>query len=102
MLEDTHQSVPSSHSLIIEATAAAGGVAIFGEAVRELAVQRVGQGLRHTFPGHDEDDDDSVGTVVAGTLAHQTQQLLCIAAAADDLTGKAVYQYFSFQSVKEG
>lgn len=96
MLENPHQRVPSSHSLVIEATAAAGGVAVFGEAVCELAVQRVGQGLRHTFPGHNEDDDDSVGTVVASALAHQTQQLLCLAAAPDDLTGKAVYQYFSF------
>lgn len=102
MLENPHQSALVSHSLIIEATAAAGGVAIFGEAVCELAVQRVSQALRDTFPGHNEDDDDSIGTVVASTLTHQTQQLLCLAAATDHLTGNATYHYFSFHSSKEG
>lgn len=75
------------HLLIIEATAAAGGVAVFGESVRELVVQHVSQGPRDTFPGHNEDDDDSVGTVVASALTHQTQQLLCFAAATDHLIG---------------
>lgn len=78
-----------SYSLIVEATASAGGVAVFGESATELVVQLVSQGPRDTFPGHNEDDDDSVGTVVACTLSHQTQQLLRLAATTDHLTGNS-------------
>lgn len=76
-----------SHSLVVESTAAAGGVAVFGKALSEFAVQQVGQGPPDALPGQDEDDDDSVGTVMPRTLTHQTQQLLCLAAATDHLTG---------------
>lgn len=79
------------HLLVVEATAPAGGVAVSGEAVSEIVVQHVGQSPRDAFPGHDEDDDDGVGTVVAGTLPHQTQQLLLLAAAADHLTGQSTF-----------
>lgn len=82
------QKLPAGYSLIVQATASAGGVAIFGEGVTELAVQLVSQGPRDTFPGHNEDDDDSVGTVVACTMTHQTQQLLCLAPPAYHLTRK--------------
>lgn len=102
MLENLRQSVPISHSLIIEATAAAGGVAVFGDAVSELTVQRVGHGPRDSLPGQNEDDDDSVGTVVAGTLTHQTQQLLCLVAATDHLIGNTAYYYFSFSPSSGG
>lgn len=95
MLENWCQSVPISYSLIIEATASAGGVAISSEAVREFTVQLVSHGPWDTFPRHNEDDDDSVGTVVAGTLTHQTQELLCLAATTDHLTGNSAYHYFS-------
>lgn len=61
-----------SYSLVIEATASAGGVAKFGEAVAELTVQHVSHGSRDTFPGQNEDDDDSVLTVVASTVTHET------------------------------
>lgn len=54
-------------------------------------VQHVSQSPRDAFPGHDEDDDDGVGTVVAGTLPHQTQQLLLLAATADHLTGQSTF-----------
>lgn len=104
MMKNTHnllsaQRVPISYSLVIEATASAGGVAIFGEGATELAVQLVSQGPWDTFPGHNEDDDDSVGTVVACTLTHQTQQLLCLAGATDHLTGNRAYHYFNFYSL---
>lgn len=98
MLENECQSAPISYSLIIQAAASAGGVAKFGEGVTELVVQLVSQAPWDTFPGHNEDDDDSVGTVVACTLTHQTQQLLCLAASTDHLTGKRAYHYFSFCS----
>lgn len=102
MLENPRQSVPISHSLIIEATAAAGGIAVFGDAVSELAVQHVGHGPRDSLPSQNEDDDDSVGTVVASTLTHQTHQLLCLAVATDHLTGNTAYYYFSFSSSRGG
>lgn len=88
MIENQHQREPIGYSLIIQAAASTGGVAILGEGVTELAVQLVCQGPRDTFPGHNEDDDDSVVTVVARTLAHQTQQLLRLAATTDHLTEK--------------
>lgn len=98
MLDNQCQSVPISYLLIIEATASAGGVAIFGEAVSELVVQRVSQSPRDTFPGHNQDDDDSVGTVMTSTLTNQTQQLLFLAATTDHLTGNRAYHYFRFDS----
>lgn len=60
---------------------------MFGEGVGDLSVQFVSQGPRDTFPGYNDDDDDSVGTVMARTLPHQTQQLLFLAAPSDHLTG---------------
>lgn len=81
------EKTPFSHLLVVEATAPAGGVAVSGEAVSEIVVQHVGQSPWDAFPGHDEDDDDGVGTMVSGTLPHQTQQLLLLAATADHLMG---------------
>lgn len=90
-------TVPVNYSLIIEATAPAGGVAKFGQGVTELAVQLVSQHLWDTFPGHDEDDDDCMGTMVARTMTHQTKQLLCLTATTDHLRGNSVHHYFNFQ-----
>lgn len=100
MLDNQCQSVPISYLLIIEAAASAGGVAIFGEAVSELVVQRVSQSPRDTFPGHNQDDDDSVGTVMTSTLTNQTQELLLLAATADYLMGNRAF--FRFDSSKGG
>lgn len=84
------------YSLVIEATAAAGGVAILGDAFCEVAVQHVSHGARNPFPGQNEDDDDSVGTVMASALSHQAQQFLLLAATTDHLTGSAARQIFNF------
>ena len=100
MLDNQCQSVPISYLLIIEAAASAGGVAIFGEAVSELVVQRVSQSPWDTFPGHNQDDDDSVGTVMTSTLTNQTQELLLLAATADYLMGNRAF--FRFDSSKGG
>lgn len=81
------KAVPFSYSLIVETTASAGGIAIFGEAVRKFSVQHISHGPRNSFPSQNEDDDDGVFTVVASTVSHQTQQLLCLAATTDHLTG---------------
>lgn len=75
------------YSLLIEATASAGGVAMFGERVCDLSVQLVSQGPRYTFPGYNDDDDDSIVTAMACTLPHHTQQLLFLVASTDHLTG---------------
>lgn len=63
---------PIKYSLIIEATASAGGVAKLGEGASDLVVQLVSQSSWDTFPGQDDDDDDRIGTVVAGAMTHQT------------------------------
>lgn len=60
---------------------------MFGERVCDLSVQLVSQGPRYTFPGYNDDDDDSIVTAMACTLPHQTQQLLFLAASTDHLTG---------------
>lgn len=83
----SHEKLAIPYSLLIEATASAGGVAMFGERVCDLSVQLVSQGPRYTFPGYNDDDDDSIVTAMACTLPHQTQQLLFLAASTDHLTG---------------
>lgn len=60
---------------------------MFGERVCDLSVQLVSQGPRYTFPGYNDDDDDSIVTAMACTLPHQTQQLLFLVASTDHLTG---------------
>lgn len=88
---------PRGNSLVVEAAAPAGGVAVLGEGVAELAVQLVGQPPRHALPGHDEDDDYGVGAVVAGPMPHQTQQLLRLTATTDHLIeNNAARRYFRF------
>jgi len=102
MSENQCKRVPISYSLIIEATASAGGVAKCGESATELVVQLVSQGPRDTFPDHNEDDDESVVTVVACTRTHHAQQLLCLAATTDHLTGNRVYCYLCFIFLSRG
>lgn len=81
------QGVTRRYSLIVEAAASAGGVAMFGEGVAQLAVQLVSYGPRDAFPGQNKDDDDGVCTVVARTVTHQTQQLFCLTPTTDHLEG---------------
>lgn len=90
-----------SHLLVIKSTAAAGGVAVFGEAVGQIPVQHVRHGPRDAFPGQNDDDDDGVGAVMAGALADQAQQLLRLVASTDHLTGSKAHRYFSFYSTRE-
>lgn len=84
----------NGHSLVIEATAAAGGVSIFGEAAGQIPVQHIRHGPWDAFPGQNDDDDDGIGTVMAGALSDQAQQLFCLIAATDHLTESTARCYF--------
>lgn len=78
-------AVAHSDLLVVQAAAAAGGVAVLGEGVGELLVQRVTQRAGDAFPGQDEDDDDSVLAVVTGPVPHQAEQLLLLVVSPDHL-----------------
>jgi len=71
--------------LVVQAAAAAGGVAVLGEGVGELLVQRVAQRAGDALPGQDQDDDDGVLAMVAGPVPHQAQQLLLLVVSPDHL-----------------
>lgn len=104
ILQQMYSSVTNeslSHLLVVKSTAAAGGVAVFGEAVGQIPVQHIRHGPRDAFPGQNDDDDDGVGTVMAGALAYQAQQLLRLAASTDHLTGSKAQGYFSFSPSRE-
>lgn len=73
------------HSLIVESTAAAGGVAKLGECLSDILVELIGKEAWHALPCQDDNNNDSVGTMVPCPMAHQTQQLLLLAAAPDHL-----------------
>lgn len=73
------------YSLFVEAAAAAGGGAILAQRLGELMVQVVGHGAWDPLPGQDEDDHHGVLAAVPRTMAHQTQQLLLLAAPPDHL-----------------
>lgn len=75
------------HSLIIEATTAAGGIAIFGDRLSNLSIKFITKSLRDALPCQDHNDDDSVGAVMPSPLPHQTQQLLFFTAASNHLQG---------------
>lgn len=77
----------SRYLLIIQPTASSGGVSISCEGVSELLVQGVPQGARYSLPGQNQDNDDSILAVVAGTVPHQAQQLLICIVSPDDLEG---------------
>ena len=94
--------IRNCHSLIIESTASAGGVAKLGYCLSELLVELVGKGTWHTIPCHDENDDDGVGTVVPCPVAHQTHQLLFLSAAPDHLRERDVRRQVRRRARKRG
>lgn len=75
------------HLLFVVGAAAIGERAVLAQRLRELRVQPVGQGQRDPFPHQDQDHNHGSLTGVAGSLPHQTQQLLLTAASADHLCG---------------
>lgn len=75
------------HSLIIEATTPAGGIAVFGERLGDLSIKFITERLWDALPWQDDNDDNGVGTMVPGPMAHQAQQLLFLAATSNHLQG---------------
>lgn len=71
-LEDTKAKHISyvQNSLVIESTAAAGGVAIFDDGFCEFSVQFISQSTGHAFPGQDDNNNNRIGTVVPRPLLH--------------------------------
>lgn len=64
----TYQCV--GNSLVIESTATAGGVAVFDEGFCYFFVEFISQSTGHTFPAQDDNNNNSIGTVVPRPLLH--------------------------------
>lgn len=58
------------NSLVIESTATAGGVAVFDEGFCYFFVEFISQSTGHTFPAQDDNNNNSIGTVVPRPLLH--------------------------------
>lgn len=74
--------------LIIQSTSPSSRVSKFCDCVSELLVEGVPQGPRDPLPSQDQDDNNSILAVVAGTVPHQAQQFLLHVVPPDDLECK--------------